>query len=110
VTPAERVAALNLEADRLKARLDQFEKQISGDPDAWLSIVARMPDDVGEVVVDKLLTEARQTALAYTTVVKTLNLLGDGEAEAPKSDPVDEVRKRREQKLADAAKKASDQL
>lgn len=105
MTPKQRIEALKVEADRLKARLDQFDKQISGDPDAWVSIVARMPDDVAEVVVDKLLTEARQTALAYATVVKTLAQLGDGAREAPTADPLDMLALKRDEKIRAAQAK-----
>lgn len=103
VTPAERIAALQVEAERLKARLDQFERQLSGDPDAWLRLVTLMPDTVAEVQVDKLLAEARQTALAYTTVVKTLVLLGDGAAEVPAANPLDEIQRKREDRKRKAA-------
>lgn len=96
MTPAERIAALQVEAERLKARLDQFERQLSGDPGAWLTLVTLMPDTVAEVQVDKVLAEARQTALAYTTVVKTLTLLGDGVGEVPAANPLDEIERKRE--------------
>lgn len=98
MTPAERIAALQVEADRLKVRLDQFERQLSGDPDAWLQIVTLMPPTVAEVQVDKVLAEARQTALAYTTVVKTLTLLGDGVGELPAANPLDEIERKREER------------
>jgi hypothetical protein len=104
VTPAERRAALATEADRIKARLDQLDRQLSGDPDAWLSIVQRMPDTVAEVMVDKALAEARQQALALATIVKTLDgAAGQQDAPSgPATDPGDEVAKARQAKLEKA--------
>jgi hypothetical protein len=104
VTPAERRAALELEADRIKGRLDQLHASLAGDQDAWLSIQMRMPETVAEVVVDKLLGEARQQALALATIVKALDGTTASEAPAkPAADPSDEVRQARERKQREAA-------
>jgi hypothetical protein len=110
LNPAQRIAALETEADRLKSRLDVFAKQLDGDPDLWLSIVEQMPPTVAEVVVDKVLAEARQTALAYTTVVRTLaQLQGTAALTEGKPDPVDQLGTKRQEKLAEAARKAAGQ-
>jgi hypothetical protein len=108
VNPAERLAALEVEADRLKSRLDTFARQIDGDQDAWLSIVEQMPPTVAEVVVDKILAEARQTALAYNTVVRTLaQMQGTAALTEGKPDPVDQLGTKRQEKLAEAKKRAA---
>jgi hypothetical protein len=104
MTPAERRLALELEADRIKVRLDRLNASLEGDQDAWLSIQMRMPETVAEVVVDKLLSEARQQALALATIVKALDGTTATEAPAkPGADPADEMRKKREQKRREAA-------
>lgn len=100
---AERIKALELEAERLKVRLDTLERQIAGDHDAWLGIALRMSDTVAEVFVDKLLSEARQHALAYATVLSTLDRLnGQVREDAPAADVADEMARKRAEKLATA--------
>lgn len=104
MTPAERRAALETEAVRIKARLDQLDRNLSGDPDAWLSIVERMPDSVGEVTVDKALAEARQQALALAAIVRVLDGTAAG-AQAPAvtgPDPGDQMAQRRAEKQRQA--------
>jgi hypothetical protein len=104
-TRAERLAALEVEADRLKERLDVLDRQLQGDPDAWLQLTVRMPDTVAEVYVDKLLGEARQQALAYATLVRTIDqLAGEGGEEKPQSQEDDLVKRRQER---EAARKAA---
>ena len=105
VTPAERRQALELEFIRLKERQDHLDATLQGDPAAWIRIVERMPDSVGEVTLDKAVAEARQGALAMATILKTLD--GTAVADAPASpvaSPADEIKKRREEKLAEAAR------
>lgn len=108
VTPAERRAALETEAGRIKERLDQLDRYLQGDPAAWLAIIERMPDHVAEVTVDKALAEARQQALALATITKTLAGLGAEDAPAATADPADEIKAARERKLA-AAREAAGQ-
>src|ERR1044072_2171977 len=103
---AQRIHALQVEADRLKARLDQFDRQLRGDPDAWIEIVTRMPPTVAEVVVDRVLAEARQTALAYATVVKTLASLSEEAPNQNSGDPLDEIAKKRREKESDLPSQA----
>lgn len=103
MTPAERRAALELEADRIKARLDELNRQINGDP-SWLDFAVNLPETVAEVTVDRLLGEARQQALALATIVKTLDgTAAKAETPAAVADPSDEVRQKREQKAREAA-------
>jgi hypothetical protein len=103
VTPAERRAALELEFKRLKERQDHLDAVLQGDPAAWLQIVERMPDSVGEVTLDKAVAEARQGALAMASILKTLD--GTGVADAPAApavSPADEIKQARERKLKEA--------
>lgn len=102
MTPDDRIAALKLEFDRLKERADQLDRQLQGHPDAWLDIQLRMPDTVAEVYVDKPLAEARQTSLAMATVLKALTALTGEDAKPASADPMDELRKRREERLRTA--------
>lgn len=101
-TPAERRAALELEATRIKARLDELAKQIDGDPSAWLKIQERLGGDVAEVLIDKPLAEARQQATTLAGIVRALDGTAPAEAggKAPSADPGDEFSKRRAEKLA----------
>lgn len=107
MTPAERRAALELEADRIKARLDQLNVQLQGDP-SWLDFAVNLPETVAEVTVDKVLAEARQQALALATIIKTLDgtAAKGGSVAGPGEDPGDEIQKRREAKRR-AAKEAA---
>lgn len=104
MTPAERRAALELEVDRLKARLDSLAAQIDGDPAAWLSIQEKLGGEVAEVLVDKLLAEARQHAVALASIIRTL----DGTApkakgeDQPMVDPGDQIAAKRAARLAAA--------
>lgn len=105
----QRILALETEMDRLKERLDVMDRQIGGDQDAWWRITTNLPETVAEVTVDKVLAEARQTALALATVIKTLDALENEREQSPgkpAADPADEVKRKREEKLAEARKKA----
>lgn len=104
MTPAERRQALELEFVRLKERQDHLDATLQGDPAAWIRIVERMPDSVGEVTLDKAVAEARQGALAMATILKTLDGTAVAEAPAgPVTSPADEIKAARERKLKDAA-------
>lgn len=101
LTPAQRIAALQLEFERLKQRADYIDRMLQGHPDSWCEIKAMIPDG-SEVVIDKLVGEGRQTATAMASIAKTLTALGDGEVEVPEADPLqkmqDEVAARRAKK------------
>jgi len=103
-----RVLALKTEAGRLKDRLDTMQRQLEGDQDAWWHITTNLPETVAEVTVDKVLAEARQTALALATVVKTLDALEGQEkpTTAAVTDAADEVKRKREDKLKQARMRA----
>lgn len=61
------------EACRTADRLDKLESQLSGEDRAWLRL--KVPDDGGEVeiVVDRLLAEARQQQLALKQLVAQIH-------------------------------------
>jgi hypothetical protein len=103
MTPAERIAALQVEFDRLKERQDWLDKTMQGDADAWIHIIERLPDHVAEVTVDKVVSELRQGALAMATIVKTLASLGETTPAVPAADPADRLAQRRAEKLARVA-------
>lgn len=90
MTPDERKLALEVEAARLKSRLDTLDAFIGGDQDAWFRLTLNTPETVAEVTVDKPLAEARQTALALATIAKTLAALGEVK-QAPGSSVEDEL-------------------
>jgi hypothetical protein len=100
-TPAARRAALEVEAARIKSRLDELAKQIDGDPAAWLKLTERMSDNVAEVFVDKVLAEARQQAIALTGIIRALDgtAAQEGGSAVPVADPSDEMARRRADKL-----------
>ena len=102
---SDRRAALELEFTRLKERQDHLDALLQGDPAAWIKIVERMPDSVGEVTLDKAVAEARQGALAMATIVKTLDgtAVKDQAPAVPAKTPADEVREARERKQREAA-------
>ena len=107
-----RVLALKTEAGRLKDRLDIMARQLEGDQDAWWHITTNLPETVAEVNVRPALGEARQTALALATVIKTLDALEAGNQQTPAhpvADPADEVKAARERKLKDARARAASQ-
>lgn len=97
MNPEERKRALEVECDRTKARLDKLDAYLAGDQDAWIAITVRLPDTVAEVTVDKAIAEARQLALAFATMTKTLATLGD-EAGTSQASAEDEIKKRREER------------
>lgn len=99
MTPDERRKALETEFERLKERADWLDRMHQGHPDAWAGIQALIPDGT-ELVIDKLVTEARQNATAMATIAKTLAALGEEKPEA-KANPLDEIaRKRKERERA----------
>lgn len=104
MTRDERLAALEVEAERVKQRLDKLNAYLAGDQDAWISITVRLPETVAEVSVDKALSEARQQGLAYATLVKTIEALSADEGGEKAGDPESEFMRR--QKEREDARKA----
>lgn len=111
MTPAERIATLEAEFARLKARADTLDRIIGGSADEWLGIQAKLGSEVAEVTINAPLAEARQTALALATIGKTLASLGAGEQEQGQGGDVgDEVARRREERLKEARERAAKDL
>jgi len=93
--------ALAEEAVRIKARLDSLDLWISGDHDTWFELAERWKGSP-EVVINAPLVEARQQALAFRAVVSELTKLQavQDPPAAPVTSTSDELRKRREERLA----------
>jgi hypothetical protein len=105
VTPADRVAALESEFERLKERADKLDRILAGSEDEWLGIQEKLGGTVAEVTINAPLAEARQTALAMATINKTLESLGVGqEASTATEDPADALARRRKEKQEEAAR------
>lgn len=105
MTVNEHREALEIEYARLRDRADKLNDLITGKSDVWIELIQVRPHGPVEVVVDKLLAEARQTALALTSVVRALDgtaLRADTPAVASAPDPSDELRQKREQKRREA--------
>lgn len=101
-TQADRIEALKVEFDRLKGRQDYLDRMLQGHPETWAGIQHLIPHGT-EVVIDKMVTEARQGALAMATVAKTLDALtAKDDAPAETVDPLkkmeDELAKKRASK------------
>lgn len=109
MTPAERITALEAEFSRLKERADTLDQILKGSSDEWLSIQEKLGSEVTEVTINAPLAEARQTALAMATVLKSLASLGVGKSEeVPTDGPADQVAAAREKKLKEAQARAAE--
>lgn len=100
MTPAERIQALQTEFERLKEHADHLNRMLQGREDAWADIRVMIPNGT-ELVIDKLVGEARQNAAAMATIAKTLAALGDAEEKAPEVDPLADIQKRQKDELAE---------
>jgi hypothetical protein len=90
--------ALADEAVLIVGRLEQLDKTLQGDPDAWMGIVERLPAEVAEVTVNAPLAEARQQATALKAILAELaKLLGQAPAvvQPGKSDELAAARAKR---------------
>ena len=101
---------LELEYQRLKERADRLDTLIRTDGREWVEFLDKR-SGTGDVVViiDRLLAEARQTAIAMTAIARALaNSLAEEkdaaeEAASKAADPSDEVRRKREEKQRQVA-------
>ncbi|NKS94628.1 hypothetical protein GS876_10390 [Rhodococcus hoagii] len=81
------LTAMIVEAARIKDRLDQFDRVLSGDADAWLTLLdARGDDDILEIRVDNALQESRQQANTLRQLLGAIRLQKDA---APAGDDDD---------------------
>lgn len=90
-TAEERKAVLLLEFDRMKQRADYLDRMLQGHDDAWGSLKAMIPNGT-ELVIDKAVTEARQTATALASLAKTIASLGDEKPVAVPADPLQKIK------------------
>lgn len=116
-SPAE--AALIAELCRLKDRSDTFDALLRGDRVAWGRVKLAEDGSPADLIVDKLLGEARMTAVAMRGVVSELRQLSvgapgnvrsgrepapeDPTPEEPGGEPLDDLASRRARRIADAA-------
>lgn len=99
VNAAQRLAALETEADRIKVRLDNLNRFLTGEPDAWFEIMQHMNPEVAEISINAPLAEARQQALALVAVTKAIAaLMGEEKAPADTADPADAVANKRKER------------
>jgi hypothetical protein len=91
VTPADRRLALELEFERLKQRADYLDRMLHGHPETWAGIQALIPDGT-EVIIDKMVSEARQTASTMATILRTLDGSKPVEAPVPVADPLQAIK------------------
>lgn len=89
------------EACRLVDRLDRLDAILNGRDRAWLALEL---DDAGEVtlVVDKLLSEARQQQLALKQLAAELRAGGATAKPGPEGSILDHLAARRAQRLAES--------
>jgi len=94
--------ALAEEAVLTVVRLEHLDRVLQGEADAWLDIVTRMPPTVAEVVISAPLAEVRQQAMALKGLLSELGKLTGQEVAAPVASAADEVKKRRDARIAEA--------
>lgn len=91
--------ALADEAVLILERLEQLDRVLKGDPDAWIGIQARMPAEVAEVTINAPLAEARQQATALKGILVELAKATAQEPAVPAGSTSDELAKRRADRL-----------
>lgn len=93
---------LSAEACRLADRLDRLDALLTGDIEVWVSLRLPRGDEERPVVlvVDAAMAEARQAALALTTVLGKLGAKSAGDS--AEGDPADDLARRREQRRREA--------
>ena len=91
MTPTDRRAALELEFERLKQRADYLDRMLQGHPETWAGIQTLIPQGV-EVVIDKMVSEARQTASTMATILRTLDGTKQVETQVPIADPLQKIK------------------
>ncbi|ORL83912.1 hypothetical protein [Prescottella equi] len=84
------LTAMIVEAARIKDRLDQFDRALSGDADCWLSLVdVRGEDDILEIRVDNALQESRQQANTLRQLIGAIRLQKDSKPAGDDDDGLD---------------------
>lgn len=73
------VTALIVEAGRMKDRLDQLDRVLSGEDDFWLDVMEDHGGDRLVVVVDKALAESRQLATVFRQTLAEIQRRQGGE-------------------------------
>jgi hypothetical protein len=95
--------ALAEEACLVLGRLENLDRTLRGDEDAWYEIVTRLPPTVAEVVVNAPLAEARQQGLALRALLAELaKVTGVEKPAAAPASTVDEIARRRAERRGQA--------
>lgn len=93
---------LVLEACRTTDRLDRLERALAGEGSEWITFREKRDGDV-IVVIDSVLTEARQQALALRALLADLKTAAPAAKPEEGGDVVDQLKKRREQRHGGSA-------
>ena len=84
-------------------RMEQLDKTLQGDADAWLGVLDRMPPGYAEVVINAPLAEVRQQGAAFKALAAEFVKVAGAEVAAPVVGAADELKKRREDRRANLA-------
>lgn len=91
-------------------RMEQLDKTLQGDADAWLKIAERLPVGYAELVIDEPLKEVRQQGAAFKALAAEFVKQVGSEQAAPvvsTSDDLATAREARKQAALTAARAAS---
>ena len=83
-------------------RMEQLDKTLQGDADAWLGILERLPDGYAEVVINAPLAEVRQQGAAFKALAAEFAKQTSGEQAAPPLSTSDDLAAAREARKAAA--------
>jgi hypothetical protein len=84
-------------------RMEQLDKTLQGDADAWLGVLDRMPPGYAEVVINAPLAEVRQQGAAFKALAAEFVKVTGTEVAVPAVGAADDLKKRREERRANLA-------
>lgn len=79
-------------------RMEQLDKTLQGDADAWLNVLDRMPEGYAEVVINAPLAEVRQQGAAFKALAAEFAKQTGEQAAAPAASKADELAQRRNER------------
>ena len=92
--------ALAEESVKVLERLEYLDAQLQGEESTWLGIRLHLPESVAVVEINAPLAEARQQGLALRALLAEYAKLAGVEAPAAPASKVDDLAKRRAERLA----------
>lgn len=92
--------ALAEESVKVLERLEYLDAQLQGEESTWLGIRLHLPESVAAVEINAPLAEARQQGLALRALLAEYAKLAGVEAPAAPASKVDDLAKRRAERLA----------